>query len=108
MKMSYEDTPTQVTSPAVDAPAKRKAGRPPGAKNKKPAAKKTTSDASLNKLAASLRYAELHIKNIEEEYKKLRQRYTNDVNKLHSIIDYLEANLRDAWQKEAVDNASSV
>ena len=106
--MSFEDTPTQVESTVAVSPAKRKAGRPPGAKNKKPAAKKTTSDASLNKLAASLRHAELHIKHIEEEYKKLRQRYTHDVNKLHSIIEYLETNLKDAWQKDALDNASSI
>ena len=106
--MSFEDTPIQVESTVAVSPAKRKAGRPPGAKNKKPAAKKTTSDASLNKLAASLRHAELHIQHIEGEYKKLRHRYTNEVNKLASIIEYLEANLKDAWQKEAIDNASSV
>jgi hypothetical protein len=106
--MSFEDTPTQVEPTVAANPVKKKAGRPLGAKNKKPAAKKTTNDAGLNKLSAALRHAELHIKHIEGEYKKLGQRYTHDVNKLHSIIGYLETNLKEAWQTDALNDASSI
>jgi hypothetical protein len=47
--MSFEDTPEQVATPEVDVPVKKR-GRPAGAKNKEPVAKKTTANPLASKL----------------------------------------------------------
>jgi len=104
--MSFEDTPTQVAPAVSDTPVKKR-GRPAGAKNKKTVAKKPVAkDATVNALAHKLSYAELHINKLEDDYKKLRQRYKMEVDGLMSIISYLEATLKETWQKEAIDAAS--
>jgi predicted RNase H-like nuclease (RuvC/YqgF family) len=104
--MSFEDTPTQVV-PAVSNTPVKKRGRPAGVKNKKTVAKKPVAkDATVNALAHKLSYAELHINKLEDDYKKLRQRYKMEVDGLMSIISYLEATLKETWQKEAIDAAS--
>jgi hypothetical protein len=104
--MSFENTPEQVAPTEVDTPVKKR-GRPAGAKNKKtvakkPVAKKTTESPVVLKL----HYAEMHIKKLEDDYKKLRQRYKMEVDGLMSIISYLETTLKETWQKEAIDAAS--
>jgi len=106
--MSFEDTPTQVAPAVSDTPVKKR-GRPAGVKNKKtvakkPVAKKTTESP----LVLKLHYAEMHIKKLEDDYKKLRQRYKMEVDGLMSIISYLESTLKEVWQKEAIENATSV
>ena len=99
--MSFEDTTKQVATPEVDAPVKKR-GRPAGAKNKEPVTKKTTA----NPLASKLLYAEMHVVKLEDDYKKLRQRYKTEVDGLMAIVSYLEATLKDTWQKDAIDAAS--
>jgi len=101
--MSFEDTPEQVATPEVAAPVKKR-GRPAGAKNKQPVTKK--NNAPVNPLAPKLLYAEMHINKLEDDYKKLRQRYKTEVDGLMSIVSYLEATLKETWQKDAIDAAS--
>ena len=109
--MSFENTPNQVATPEVAAPVK-KMGRPVGSKNKKPVAKKSVAKETVakkttaNPLAPKLLYAEMHIKKLEDDYKKLRQRYKTEVDGLMAIVSYLEATLKETWQKEAIDAAS--
>jgi hypothetical protein len=104
--MSFENTPEQVATPEVDVPVKKR-GRPAGAKNKEPVAKKTVAKkTTANPLAPKLLYAEMHINKLEDDYKKLRQRYKTEVDGLMAIVSYLEATLKDTWQKDAIDAAS--
>ena len=101
--MSFENTPEQVATPEVDVPVKKR-GRPAGTKNKEPVTKK--SNAPVNPLASKLLYAEMHVVKLEDDYKKLRQRYKTEVDGLMAIVSYLEATLKETWQKDAIDAAS--
>jgi hypothetical protein len=104
--MSFENTPEQVATPEVDVPVKKR-GRPAGAKNKEPVAKKTVAKkTTANPLASKLHHANLYIVTLEEEHKKLRQRYKTEVDGLMAIVSYLEATLKETWQKDAIDAAS--
>ena len=111
--MSFENTPEQVAPTEVDTPVK-KMGRPVGSKNKKPVAKKTVAKKTVAKettespTVLKLHYAEMHIKKLEDDYKKLRQRYKTEVDGLMAIVSYLETTLKETWQKEALNDAASV
>jgi len=109
--MSFENTPNQVATSEVAAPVK-KMGRPVGSKNKKPVVKKSVAKETVakktteNPLAPKLLYAEMHVVKLEDDYKKLRQRYKTEVDGLMAIVSYLEATLKETWQKDAIDAAS--
>ena len=104
--MSFENTPEQVATPEVATPVKKR-GRPAGAKNKKPIAKKTVAKKTTESPAVlKLHYAEMHIKKLEGDYKKLQQRFKTEVDGLLSIVSYLEYTLKETWQEEAIDAAS--
>jgi len=104
--MSFENTPEQVATLEVATPVKKR-GRPAGAKNKKSVAKETVAKKTTeNPLAPKLLYAEMHINKLEDDYKKLRQRYKTEVDGLMAIVSYLEATLKETWQKDAIDAAS--
>jgi hypothetical protein len=106
--MSFEDTPNQAETPEVATPVKKR-GRPAGAKNKEPVAKKTVAKkTTANPLASKLLYAEMHVVKLEDDYKKLRQRYKTEVDGLMAIVSYLETTLKETWQKEALNDAASI
>ena len=106
--MSFEDTPAQSEHNEVAAPVKKR-GRPAGVKNKKTVAKKPVAkDATVNALVHKLSYAEMHINKLEGDHKRLQQLYKMEVDGLMSIISYLESTLKEVWQKEAIENATSV
>lgn len=106
--MSFENTPKQAASTEVAAPVK-KVGRPVGSKNKKPVAKKAVAkETTKSPTVLKLHYAEMHIQKLEDDYKKLRQRYKTEVDGLMAIVSYLEATLKETWQKEALNDAASV
>jgi hypothetical protein len=48
----------------------------------------------------------MHVVKLEDDYKKLRQRYKTEVDGLMAIVSYLEATLKETWQKDAIDAAS--
>jgi hypothetical protein len=105
--MSFENTPEQAT-PAEVAATPKKRGRPAGVKSsnaKKPA---TKVSASVKKLTDDLQYANLHIKNLEENITKLRRHYKTEVDGLMAIVSYLECTLKKAWQEESLEDDSSV
>jgi len=109
--MSFEDTPNQVATPEVATPVK-KMGRPVGSKNKKPVVKKSVAKetvakkTTVNPLASKLHHANLYINTLEEEHKSLRRVYKTEVDGLRAIVSYLEATLKETWQKDAIDAAS--
>ena len=104
--MSFENTPEQVAPIEVDTPVKKR-GRPAGAKNKKPVTKKTVAKKKTESpTVLKLHYAEMHIKKLESDYKKLQQRFKTEVDGLLSIVSYLEYTLKETWQEEAIDAAS--
>lgn len=103
--MSFENTPEKVATPEVDAPVKKR-GRPAGIKNKQQVSKK--SNAPVNPLASKLHHAELYIKTLEEEHKKLRRVYKTEVDGLMAIVSYLETTLKETWQKDALNDAPSI
>ena len=106
--MSFENTPEQVAPTEVATPVKKR-GRPAGSKNKKPIAKKTVAKKTTESPAVlKLHYAEMHIKKLEDDYKKLRQRYKTEVDGLMAIVSYLETTLKEVWQKEALNDAASI
>ena len=106
--MSFENTPEQVATPEVDTPVKKR-GRPAGAKNKRPIAKKIVAKKTTESPAVlKLHYAEMHIKKLEGDYKKLQQRFKIEVDGLMAIVSYLETTLKETWQKEALNDAASI
>lgn len=98
--MSFENTPEQVATPEVDTPVKKR-GRPAGAKNKKPVAKKTKAVgrpvSNPSRLKSDLEFANVRVALLQDALSQLRETYDVEVNGLRAIISYLESTLKKAW-----------
>jgi hypothetical protein len=102
--MSFENTPEQIATPEVDTPVKKR-GRPAGAKNKKPVAKKTKAVgrpvSNPSRLKADLEFANTRVVLLQDALTRLRESYDVEVNGLRAIISYLENSLKEAWADAA-------
>jgi hypothetical protein len=100
--MSFENTPQQSTDIVKDAPFKKR-GRPAGAKNKKPVAKKTIGRPVSNpsRLKADLESAKNLIFGLKVALDDSRERHKTEVDGLMAIISYLENTLKEAWKDAA-------
>ena len=100
--MSFENTPEQVATPEVDAPVKKR-GRPAGAKNKKPAAKKAKPVgrpvSNPSRLKDELELANVRVGLLRDALVRSDERYNTDMAGMHAIVSYLESTLKEAWAK---------
>jgi hypothetical protein len=98
--MSFENTPQKSTDIVTDAPAKKR-GRPAGAKNRKPVAKKAKGRPVSNplRLNADLEVANVRVVLLQDALDDSRERHKTDVDGLMAIISYLEKTLKEAWAK---------
>jgi hypothetical protein len=101
--MSFENTPEQVSTPEVDVPVKKKIGRPAGAKNKKPAAKKAKAVgrpvSNPSRLKDELELANVRVGLLRDALVRSDERYNTDMAGMHAIVSYLESTLKEAWAK---------
>ena len=100
--MSFENTPQKSTDIVTDAPAKKR-GRPVGAKNKKPVAKKAKGRPVSNpsRLKAELDFAKIQVVRLDDALHRTHERYKIEIDGLMAIISYLENNLKEAWKDAA-------
>jgi len=98
--MSFENTPQKSTDIVTDAPAKKR-GRPAGAKNKKPVAKKAKGRPVSNpsRLKAELDFANIRVGLLQDALERSDERYKIDMAGMQAIISYLESTLKEAWAK---------
>ena len=100
--MSFEDNSTQSTLAEVSVPIKKR-GRPAGAKNKKPVAKKTKTVgrpvSNPSRLKAELEFANTRVVLLQDAISQLRESYDVEIDGLRAIISYLESALKEAWAK---------
>jgi hypothetical protein len=98
--MSFEDNPTQSTLAEVTVPIKKR-GRPAGAKNKKPLAKKAVGRPVSNpsRLKAELEFANIRVGLLRDALERSDERYNTDMDGMRAIISYLESTLKEAWAK---------
>jgi len=102
--MSFENTPEQVATPEVDTPVKKR-GRPAGAKNKKPAAKKAKPVgrpvSNPSRLKDDLEFANVRVGLLRDALARSDERYNTDMAGMQAIISYLESTLKEAWANAA-------
>jgi LPS O-antigen subunit length determinant protein (WzzB/FepE family) len=102
--MSFENTPEQVAPTEVATPVKKR-GRPAGAKNKKPVAKKAKAigrpTVSQSILRNKLDFANTRVVLLQEALAQVHKSYDIEVDGLRAIISYLENTLKEAWTDAA-------
>jgi hypothetical protein len=100
--MSFEDNSTQSTLAEVSVPIKKR-GRPAGAKNKKPVAKKTKTVgrpvSNPSRLKAELEFANTRVGLLRDALVQSDERYHTDMDGMRAVISYLESALKEAWAK---------